>query len=145
MTVGNKRIYAVIFLAVFVMIFTIGVVSEVSLTSALTRAFLAGLFFTLLTWGIGKIIAQYVFPKAGSGTGDFNLNGSLGSRLDLTVSETIDGIGDEISEEEADGNAQRNQFTPLTAKQIDPQLNKIINNDPKKMADIVRKMGFEDE
>ncbi len=150
MTVGNKGIYAAIFLLVFLLILIIGVTSEVSLSASVSRALLSGLAFTAFFWAAGKLISIYVFPETKEAT-DFtesdisadtsemfleaNLGSNLGNNLDFTVSEPVSGIVEEIPK----------QFTPLPAKQIDPQVNKIINSDPQKVAEIVRKMGFEDE
>lgn len=147
MTFGNKGIYAVIFLSVFFMILIIGVTSEVSLSASFNRAFLAAAGFTLLSWGLGRLMTTFVFQEPVMEEADTFLVERLGANLDLTVNDP------EPSEQEEQFQPEQNLFkttpakvfSPLTAKQIDPQVNKIINSDPKKVAEIVRKMGFEEE
>jgi hypothetical protein len=122
----------------------IGVTSEVSLSVSLTRAVMAAGLFTVLTGVVGKVISVYVFPP--EPVDDLNLeNENLGTNLDVTITESPKNT-------DQPGIAPNNvppvisdEFIPISARQIDPQVNKIINSDPQKVAEIVRKMGFEED
>lgn len=143
MSFGSKRFYAGTFLLIFLMIFIIGVTSEVSLSACLTRAVMAAGLFTVLTWVVGKVILICVFPPE-QVEGLNTENENLGTNLDLTVTESPDNNQPETPPAGVPPIAS-DEFIPISARQIDPQVNKIINSDPRKVAEIVRKMGFEED
>ena len=107
MKTGNKNIYLLVFIGVFLFIFIIGLTSEVSFPASLGRAITAALLFTALLITIMKVIIK----------------------LDITVNDPPAAVSSTV---------------PLTARQIEPHVGKIINNDPARMAQIVSKMGFEE-
>ncbi len=123
---GNSRVFLLAFAGVFVLILFVGVLSGVSLKAGLGRAFLAGLLFSALLWITCRIITGYVVPQPDAGGDMPPQKDAVGRQLDLTVS---DSPGD---------------FSPITPKQIDPDIERIINNDPERMAEIVKKMGYSD-
>lgn len=141
---SSKGFYAGAFLLVFLMTFIIGVASEVSLSASFTRAIFAGIFFAVLTWIVGKVISVYVFPPAQ--IDDVNPdNEELGTNIDLTIADSSAGLV-QLAGDPAGGEPDSAEyFAPLAARQIDPQVNKIINSDPQKVAEIVRKMGFDED
>ncbi len=141
-TVERRDLYFPVFFTVFLLLLLIGVVARVSLTVSIGRAFLAAGFFTLLCWITGEVMSRYmvtgrrvvptrqVVPGWPADSGTEGSQDGLGDRLDVTVAEpspTNPGL----------------EFTPLQARQIDPQLTKIIEENPQQAAEIVRKMGFE--
>lgn len=141
---SSKGFYTGAFLLVFLMTLIIGVASEVSLSASFTRAIYAGGFFTVLTWVVGKVISTYVFPPGE--IDDVNpKNENLGTNVDLTITESVTDNGKPPVDPAGGQPSAAANFTPLTARQIDPQVNKIISSDPQKVADIVRKMGFGEE
>ncbi len=172
MTGGSKGVYPGVFAGVFLFIFIIGMTSDVSLSASVSRALLAALVFTALVWIVGRVIAVSVF-QARHGEEGFDGGANLGGKLDITVEESTGethpptrvqpvnpGFSNTIhsqmssqaqnavpSTENPAGQTDGNQagFSPLVARQIDPQVTKIINSDPDKVAEIVRKMGFEEE
>jgi len=141
---GCKSFYAGTFLMIFLMMLMIGVTSEVSLLASLTRAVMAAGLFTILTWGVGKLISIYVFPPEQIDDSQLE-NEDLGTNLDLTVTDQPDDSDHTDIDPSAVQPGTPDEFTPISARQIDPQVNKIINSDPRKAAEIVRKMGFEEE
>lgn len=149
MSFGSKGFYTATFLLILIMMLTIGVNSGVSLSASLTRAIFAGGFFAALTWVIGKIILIYVFPPLP--VVDLMLenetvdNETLGTKLDVTATDPLTHSEQQITEPASVEPNASDFFTPMSARQIDPQVNKIINSDPQKVAEIVRKMGFEEE
>lgn len=136
MFVGKKSIFAAVFIVVFLMILVMGLAAGVSSIAGLKRAFYGAAFFTVFSWGITTLVNIYAIPVSEPpliDAEDEKNEESLGNKLDLTVS-------DEIFSEPIPAS----NFSPLSAKQIDPLVSKVINNDPDRMAEIVRKMGFEE-
>lgn len=148
MTVGKRRVYIPVFLAVFLLILLIGIQSEVSAAACVIRAFSAAVFFTALCWVAvqvigGHIISTMIIPELNKKIDNSDISANLGQRLDLTVSEPP------IPEDSKAGDASGQtglppQFVPLAAQQIDPQVNNLIVSDPERTAEIVRKMGFDE-
>ena len=144
MSFGSKSFYTGTFLLIFLMMLIIGVTCEVSLSASLIRAAMAAGLFTILTGVVAKVISTYVFPP--EHVDELNLeNDNLGTNLDVTITESPDNI-DQLVTAPADAPPfTSNEFILLSARQINPQVNTIINSDPKKVAEIVRKMGFEED
>lgn len=148
---GNRLLY-IVFLAVFLLIMFIGLVSEVSVSATLLRAFPAAVFFTALTWGLLYLVKRYVISELIVPPVEIEEE-TTGTKFDFTVSEEIDMDIAPGTEPVDQGNNKPTisensirpdqDFGPLGARQIDPQVEKIINSDPKRMADIIKKMGFE--
>lgn len=137
---GKKVYFAVVFLVVFLMIFIIGIVAQVSLAVGLERALMAAALFTGLCWAISRFIKRYVVPDIIFEANDIHTAHSLGNNLDIKVSEPASNIqGAKLTK-----NNQVPEFIPTTTNQIHPQVEKIINSDPKRLAEIVKKMGFEE-
>lgn len=144
MSFGIKSFFAGTFLLIFLMMLIIGIASEVSLSANLTRAVLAAGLFTVLTRVVGKIVSIYVFPPEQVDDSDAE-NENLGTNLDLTITDSPDNSSqpEAVPTDVPPGTSE--EFVPLSARQIDPQVSKIINSDPEKVAEIVRKMGFEED
>lgn len=129
MKTGNKNIYLLVFIGVFLFIFIIGLNSEVSFPASLGRAITAALLFTALLITIMKVIIKL----------DITVNDPPAAVSSTAVSSGgVSGFG------QAGGGSHAQEFVPLTARQIEPHVGKIINNDPARMAQIVSKMGFEE-
>ncbi|MBU7008293.1 hypothetical protein [Phosphitispora fastidiosa] len=124
---GNNRVFGLAFIGVFFVILLIGLLSGVTLKAGLGRAFMAGLLFSVLLWALFKVIGRYALPIADIADSSSPQNDYVGGQLDLTVSDS----------EEPKG------FSPITAKQIDPDLERVINDDPERVAEIVKKMGYD--
>jgi flagellar biosynthesis/type III secretory pathway M-ring protein FliF/YscJ len=137
-TTGGKSFYTVVFLSVFFLILFIGMVSLVTYSASLIRAFLAAAFFTVLLWLLGKL-TRVVFLESQKSVE--NRQSNSGQMIDFSVSEPVD-YNELTGKTKKD--SSKNEFVPLKAKQIDPQITKIINNDPDKMAELVKKMGFDE-
>lgn len=148
-----NRLLSIVFLAVFLLIMFVGLMSGVSVSASLLRGFLAAVFFTSLTCGLSNLVTRYVISELivpPVNIGDEN----VGTNFDFTVSEALDpdmvsvpGPVEPNNDKPATegNNIQPDQdLSPLGARQIDPQVEKIINSDPKRMAEIIKKMGFED-
>lgn len=151
MAVGNTRIYITVFLGVFILMFLIGVSSEVSLSAGFGRAVLAAAVFTALLLLVVQFITRYLFRDNSDEPVAHNANVTVGRNLDISADQPVsyplptavpDPVGPDESLSEPTGFSP--DFVPLAAKQIDPQVSKIINSDPNKMAEIVRKMGLEE-
>lgn len=148
---GNRLLY-IVFLAVFLLIMFIGLVSGVSVSASLFRAFFAAVFFTALSWGLSLLVKRYVISELFVPVVNIEEE-TVGTKFDFTISETLDPniASGSIPVEHAnnksisvENNIEYDQdFGPLDARQIDPQVEKIINSDPKRMAEIIKKMGFE--
>lgn len=150
MAVSNIRLYITVFLGVFLTIFIIAVTSEVSVPAGLRRAFLGAGGFTVLFMVLGQIIARYIFfdPHEQPAAADSNV--PPGFNLDVSAAEPVlypetnTGSGSGRSAQPVvESNAHTTGFVPLSARQIDPQVSRIINDDPGKAAEIIRKMGLE--
>lgn len=136
-------LYTAIFTLIFLMMFIIGVTSEVSVSASLIRAVISAVLFTVLTGVLGKVISVYVFPP----TQDTEINPedeNLGTNLDLTITDSTDQNTQPEAAVFTDPPNGSGEFIPISARQIDPQVTRIINDDPQKAAEIIRKMGFED-
>lgn len=148
----RSRLLVIVFLAVLLLIMFVGMLSGVSISASLFRAVLAAVFFTLLTWGFSNVIKycgilDLIVPPVKSE------DEIVGANFDFTVSEALE--TDLLSEPESVESQKTKSiitenktqpdpdFGPLGARQIDPQVEKIINSDPKRMAEIIKKMGFE--
>jgi len=97
---------------------------------------LAGVIFTTLLWIVVQVMNNYISPHIQDGNTGVQVVETTGSKIDVTVSETPENHRQP---------EERPDFVPLAARQIDPNLNNVINSDPEKVADIVRKMGFDEE
>ena len=144
MSLGIKSFYAGTFLLIFSMMLIIGISSEVSLSASFTRAVLAAGLFTVLTGVICKVVSVCVFPCEQAD--DLGVEDEdLGTNVDITITESPDNSNqpEAVFTDVPSDNSE--EFIPLSARQIDPQVSKIINSDPEKVAEIVRKMGFEED
>ncbi|HWI54979.1 MAG TPA: hypothetical protein VNT57_04765, partial [Desulfobacteria bacterium] len=148
---GNRLVFIIIFLVVFVMMMTIGLLSGVSIGAGFTRALWAAAFFTAISLGTSVIIARYVIDDikpTGNGDDEGNNlpeNENLGQMLDIMVSEPpleTEEPAPETSDTK-DETPVKQSLGPLVTRQIDPNVEKVINSDPRRMADIIKKMGFE--
>jgi flagellar biosynthesis/type III secretory pathway M-ring protein FliF/YscJ len=135
---GNSRVFGLAFTGVFLVILLIGLLSGVTLKAGLGRAFMAGLLFSVLLWALFKVIGRYALPIADTADSSFPENHHVGGQLDLTVSDTSRETGGGFEDTE-----EPNGFSPITAKQIDPDLERVINDDPERVAEIVKKMGYD--
>jgi len=137
-TVDHRRAFVLVFIAVFILIFVIGVLSEVSLLSSFLRAVLAAVFFTVLSSGVVRAVSRFVISEQEKQElTDINRRSvkQAGENLNITVS---DPPADQVSSDNGP------EFIPLAARQIDPEVDKAINSDPRRMADIIKKMGFDE-
>lgn len=123
---GNNRVFVLVFTGVFFVILFIGLLSGVTLKAGLSRAFLAGLLFSVLLWILFRVIGRYALPLPDQAESVSPQNPNVGRQLDFMVSDPP------------------NDFSPIAAKQIDPDLERVINDDPERMAEIVKKMGYDD-
>ena len=138
MFLANNRGFFPVFIIVFILMAIIGGLAGVSLKASLIRAFLAALFFMVLSWIVVKGVVSYVLQAEPDETAedlpdDVLPESDMGKHLDFTVSDSRS----ESSNETTD-------FSPISAKQIDPNVEKVINSDPVRMAEMVKKMGFEE-
>ncbi|WP_418790212.1 hypothetical protein [Phosphitispora sp. TUW77] len=120
---GYRRVLVLVFGTVFLLIMFIGLLSGVTLKACLGRAFLAGMSFSVLLWVLFRLIGKYALPLPDARESLFAQSHDVGGQLDFTVSDPLD------------------EFSPINAKQIDPDLERVINNDPERMAEIIKKMG----
>ncbi len=162
---GNRLVFITIFLIVFILMMTIGLVSGVSPGAGVIRALLAATFFTALSFGTLFLITRYVIddiqlPDSCDTEGETTPeNENTGQMLDIMVSDPSEKTEEEAPAEPSNTNAEDiaeniaediakdiydEELSPLVTKQIDPNVEKVINSDPKRMADIIKKMGFED-
>lgn len=146
----NKKAYVVVFMFIFAIELVIGLLSNVSLTASLARAFLDSIFFTGLLWGFIKFIRNYVIHDVIKEL-ETKEDDQTEKQIDITVTDDNISISD-LYDNPSDSHGQvaatkdnDKEFTSLTSQQIDPQVSKIINDNPERLAQIVRKMGFEDE
>ncbi|PKM80866.1 MAG: hypothetical protein CVU89_12045 [Firmicutes bacterium HGW-Firmicutes-14] len=142
MTADSRDVFAVVFIIVFLMILIIGIISGVSLPAGLVRSVLAAVFFTGLLYVTVWLITRYALT--GSGKQPEKRRQAAGSRLDVKVTDDyakvpdIEITGNHVTE------PVPGDFNPLTGKQIDPDVERVINNDPERMAQLVKKMGFDE-
>jgi flagellar biosynthesis/type III secretory pathway M-ring protein FliF/YscJ len=111
-----------------------GWVSGVTPSVLLVRAVFAAVFFAVVTWCVFTFIIKGILvppvqnqvtekqPEAGD-------QPVRGAKVDIT-----------LPAEEPD--IQETAFKPLAPQQIDPQLNRIIGEDPERVASLVQKMGL---
>ena len=153
MTVGNKGFLTGTFITIFLFILVLGLANEVSLNASLSRAFMAATAFTAIMILVIFVNGKYVFFEDMPGV-EVGASEMVGGNLDFTVNEPLGnpaqtGLSDIVNDSApTDGVIpvpdSPQTFVPLNARQIDPELNRIISSDPNKVAEIVRKMGFED-
>lgn len=146
---GNRLVLMIIFISVFIIMMFTALSSEVSVLAGLKRALSAALFFTALSFGTYYVIAHYVIddiklPANENIEEDSSVNEITGQMLDITVSESTEEELEDISlpTDEDDDNQSNQELNPLVTRQIDPNVEKVINNDPRRMAEIIKKMGF---
>ena len=151
MAVGNTRIYITVFLGVFIFMLIIGVSSEVSLSAGLGRAVIAAAIFTALLLLVVHVITRYLFQDNSVEPAAHSANVTVGRNLDISADQSVSYPLPTAVPGQARPNETLSEpigsppdFVPLAAKQIDPQVSKIINSDPNKLAEIVRKMGLEE-
>ncbi len=137
MFTAGKRKYVVIGITVFLILAVTGLLSGVSVQALLIRAVLAALFFVLLTYVfISIIVTQVLSPDELP----VELLDELSSEAAVTdTTEQYKGKQVDIVLP-----AEETLFEPLTPHQIDPQINKIINEDPERIAAMVKKMGLDE-
>jgi len=128
----------------------LGFSAQVSWNVVLQRAFLATLATEAVILGFDLFVNNHLFP-AGKEPFEDSLaelwqrtdglepvsGDNRGSLLNVTLAqETIplDGAREEAAAEE---------FKPLAPRQINPNVEKIIKDDPLRAAEIIRKMGLE--
>lgn len=149
---GNRLIFTIIFVLVFVLMVSIGMIAGVSLGAGLKRALLAAVFFTAVSFGTSVVIDRYVIndiKPTGNSEDEGDIlpeNENTGQMLDITISESLQETGEDIQESSgiSDEGTFNQEINPLVTRQIDPNVEKVINNDPKRMADIIKKMGFKE-
>ena len=128
---GYKHIYFYLGAVVLIMMVITGWLSGVTLKALLIRASLASLFFTLLTWVVVTyIIGGVIAPPEMSGDTQPEESGAqpvIGTQLDVILP------------------AEETVFDPFAPSQIDPRLTEVINEDPERIASMVKKMGLEED
>lgn len=137
MLTGGRQKYYYIGIAVFILILITGLLSGVSWQASVIRAILAAVFFSALSRGVVEFLAMQIL-SAGQAQPDTGIIADQGTRS---------GAG----EQPAKGRqvdivlpAEETVFEPLAPQQIDPRLNKVINEDPERIASMVKKMGLEE-
>lgn len=154
---GGAKLLFIVFLAVFIMILSTALFSEVSLSASLVRAGTAATVFTVMLWGTFKIMSCFILSDIKAVDEAAATDDIIGRTLNITVADDLSNeqILKDNSQDIANNSAiapqssrdpesSFDEFSPLAAQQIDPQIEKIINNDPKRLAEIVKKMGFDD-
>lgn len=99
--------------------------------------------FAVITLCLTNIVRIMAFNNSNYGDGIQSSRPKLDLRIDdHGVLET------NTMREKPENNVQESEnelnFEPFQAKQIDPQVSRIVNNDPKRMAELIRKMGLEE-
>lgn len=122
-------------IAVFIIMVITGLLSEVSQTALLTRAILAAILFSVAAWGVVTFIMCPIIapPEAEPEIqqepviqSDAEEQPVRGTQVDIVLP------------------AEESVFEPMAPQQIDPRLNQIINEDPERIASMVKKMGLEE-
>lgn len=112
-----------------------GWLSGVSQSALLTRAMLAAVIFSVTAWGIVTYIMRPIIappetePEIQPETEmqpEAEEQPVRGTQLDIVLP------------------AEESVFEPMAQQQIDPRLNKLINEDPERIASMVKKMGLEE-
>lgn len=142
---GKIKFFAFIYLSVFILIFVIGLAFQVTILANLYRAFLGALLFSgtgmILVMLIKIFVIQDLLKEAEEA--EQQKKETLGTSLDLTVSD--EHPLDYSNLETAAAEQFDQDLNALASQQIDPQFTRIINSDPERLAQIVKKMGFEDK
>ncbi|KNZ70859.1 hypothetical protein Tfer_0539 [Thermincola ferriacetica] len=143
MNFSHLKLFVLVGGLVFVFIFIVALSSDVSLWASLSRGLLGGGIFAVITLCLTNIVRIMAFNNSNYGDGIQSNRPKLDLRIDdHGVLET------NTMREKPENNVQESgnelNFEPLQAKQIDPQVSRIINNDPKRMAELIRKMGLEE-
>ncbi|MFZ5641383.1 MAG: hypothetical protein ACOY4Q_11955 [Bacillota bacterium] len=136
----NISNYIYIGIAVFVIMLITGLVSGVTPAVLLVRAVLAAVLFAAISWCVFTFIIKGILappdqtqaPEEQSEAGDRPVRGT---QFDIVLPAEEPAVQEPVVQETA--------FKPLAPQQIDPQLNRIIGEDPERVASLVQKMGLE--
>lgn len=135
---ANLRNYLYIGVFIFIIMTVTGLISEVSLPALLTRAFLAALFFSVLVGVVVAVGRQFFPPEEHTVPAEQPADEGQplrGTQVDIVLPAEESIVGEPAKKETV--------FEPMAPRQIDPKLNKIINEDPERVASMVKKMGLE--
>ncbi len=150
MTFSQLKLYLSIGGIVFCFIFLVGLNSEVSLGASVYRGASAALIFCVVTFAISNIVKLLAFNQSDNTAAepapkfDFKIDDAgVFTNREATGSASPEPTPVVAPSTEQAPNSNQS-FEPFQAKQIDPQVSRIINNDPERMAELVRKMGLDD-
>ena len=134
MQVKWKAIYIISSVIMFLIMTFMGLMAQVSWNVVLLRAFLATLALGGVILVLDIFINNFLLPTWEEQDEDsladlwqYNPGTHQGDLLNITLPEE----------------AATTEFKPFAPQQINPDVEKIINEDPQRAAEIVRKMGLE--
>lgn len=134
---GSMRNYIYIGIIVFIIMVITGLLAQVSFPALVMRAVLAALFFSVLVLGVITVGRQFFLPaeQAAENQPDVEEQPVRGTQLDIVLP------GEDTVVNEPDIREQ--SFEPMAPQQIDPKLNNVMNEDPERIASMIKKMGLE--
>lgn len=140
MSFDKVKLHLLVFCITFVILTVVGLISDVSLGASFSRGLYGGLVFGIITFSLHNILSLTVLNFKETSDADED---ETSSTFDFKIDDDgVSGLGDLDSSmtEETDSPS----FQPFEAKQVDPLLSKMINEDPKRAAELIRKMGLDE-
>lgn len=129
--VAKKLTFGMIILTI-VLVGLLGLIAQVSFSVIFVRALTAAVTIGFLTYITCFVLYSLILK-------DHIIDTYQETNIDFIANDEIS--LDEISNE---GKTKTESIKPFTPTQINPNIEKIINEDPEKAADILRKMGLDE-
>lgn len=135
----SKRITFYITILTFIIICLLGIIAEISWSVIFTRSISAALIIGCLTYATCFLIYNLVIKE-------FIQDPNSIAKFELIADEeiNINNLNDKINNQSLYEDSQTEKINSFTPTPIDSTIENIINQDPQKAADILRKMGLDE-